>query len=167
MGFDMSSAFDSLGIMAKAWDVYSSYDALADKNRSDARVYSGNYDMDMASAADARKRGVRDVENVQRRTKVLAGAQRTAMGSSGVVVGSGSFQGLLSDTEATGKQDSETAWENALREAYGYEVSANNSKNRAGAANSAVKDADNNALLGTIGSLASGVYDYGTTNWGW
>lgn len=167
MGWDWGDTLGTLGVMAHAWDTYDQYSSAADKYRSDAGVYSGNASLDMRSARRARERGVREVEDIQRKTELLGGRQKAAMGASGVQVGEGSYANLLEDTKTFGQMDAETAWNNAIEDAYGYEISAKNAKNRAKSARDAADDADTNAWLGAAGTIASGLFDLGSDSGWW
>ena len=160
MSIDLGTALDTVGIMAKAWDTYNQYGSLADKYRSDARIYANDYDLDMQSAQDARTRGVRDVETVRRAGRSLMGRQKATMGASGVQVGSGSFADVLRDTKANVAEDVSTTWENALREAYGYETSATNARNRQSQAAASSSSASDAQTWGTIGSIVTGIASF-------
>ena len=78
--FDMGQIFDGIGVMATAWDTYNKGEAMADKYSSDATVYHNNYALDMLGAKDARNRGVRNVEAIRRKGKLMGGKQMAAMG---------------------------------------------------------------------------------------
>ena len=156
----LGTAFNSVSIAAKAWDTYSQYSALSDKLHSDANVYAQDYDLDKLSAQDARNRGVRDVDYIQRRGKILIGAQKNAMGASGVQVGSGSFADVLRETKLNTAEDTTTAWENALREAYGYDTSATNARNREKQAKKSSDNAKDSSKWSTLGTIASGIASF-------
>lgn len=85
-----------------------------------------NAAMARQAAADAKERGAREEEKVRRRTSALIGRQRAIIGGSGLSLESGSALNVLADTEMLGELDAQTVQNNAAREAFGYEVQAQN-----------------------------------------
>lgn len=158
--FDLGTAFDGLGMIASAWDTYNQYSSQAEKYRSDAGVYVQDADLEKKAAQDARKRGVQDVEDILEQKDIMVGRQKAAMGASGVEVGGGTFANILSDTETKGKSEASTAWQNALREAYGHDVAAKNYKRMANSSRNAADQSDDNAVWGAVGSIASGISSF-------
>ena len=77
-----------------------------------------------AQARDAINRGNIEQEQQRQKTEKLKGAQRAAMGASGVDVDSGSYGDVLLDTVTMGEKDAQTIRTNALRSAWGLENDA-------------------------------------------
>jgi hypothetical protein len=108
------------------------YGASADAEAARAQ---GEYQKEVADtnariadvqATDAITRGEKDANLVGRKTKEIVGAQRAALGASGVDVNSGSAVDVQSDTKARGAADELTIRNNAWREAWGYKVESQN-----------------------------------------
>lgn len=100
-----------------------------------ANYEAGVLDLNAGSAeqqrADALARG-REAENRSRAdTRGLIGAQRAALGASGVDISSGSAAQVQADAAAQGELEALTLRNNARREAYGYQVEALNLRTRA------------------------------------
>lgn len=73
-----------------------------------------------AARADAQFRGNVAAGQVQQQYGAAEAAQRTAMASSGLAAGSGSYQGILSGTAQAKSYEEANAYANAAREALGY-----------------------------------------------
>jgi hypothetical protein len=83
-------------------------------------------------AKDALTRGRLDENRVRADTRGLMGAQRAALGASGVDLTVGSPLDVQADAAGIGEVDARTIRNNARREAYGYQVDAVNLRTRAG-----------------------------------
>jgi len=85
---------------------------------------------------------IAEMEQRQKTQRIIA-AQKAAMGSSGIDIGSGSFGKLLDDSYMLGEQDARTIRDNAAKQAWGYRIGAQNTlmqgdmARRAGSANAA------------------------------
>jgi len=117
--------------------------------RTAARIARYNAGLARAQAADALQRGVADEARVRLQTSRLLGAQRAAMGASGVVADQGSGLSILEDTAFLGEMEALTARTNAAREAWGYEAQARGFEFEGRAAKKQAK-------LAAFGSLLSG-----------
>jgi hypothetical protein len=100
-------------------------------------------------ARDAINRGNIEQEKQRQKTKQVVGAQRAAMGNSGVVAGSGSFGDVLTDTAVTGERDAQTIRTNALRSAWGLESEADITRFKG-------KQAERAGKYGASGTLLTG-----------
>jgi hypothetical protein len=100
---------------------------LADYN---SQVSQNNAITQQRLAKDALERGERDELQHRLRVAKQKGDQRAAFAANGVDVGSGSPLVVAEDTDALGELDALTIRNNAEREAYGYEVNANNYTNQ-------------------------------------
>ena len=97
-----------------------------------------------------------DIEEKQRRLEISRdqGTQLAFLASHGVDVGSGSSLDILSDTAFTGELDALTIKDNAMREAFGYEVDA---YNKAASASMKRTAADNISPAGSaLATFATG-----------
>lgn len=77
-------------------------------------------------AEDAVKRGDIAADEQRRKTARIAGAQKAAIGASGIALDSGTPMDIFGDTAAFGELDALTIKSNAAREAYGYQVQGMN-----------------------------------------
>lgn len=100
-------------------------------------------------AEEARKVGAAAEQQQLAKTKQVMGAQRAGMGASGLQVDSGTFGNLLEDTAKFGELDALTARSNALKQAWGYEQEAVNSRLQGAMASRA-------GSLNAFGSLLGG-----------
>lgn len=77
-----------------------------------------------ASAADAMLRGEQEASRYRTRGTQVIGEQRAAAGASGIDVSTGSISEMAADTRMFSELDAQTARNNAAREAWGYQVQA-------------------------------------------
>ena len=77
-------------------------------------------------AEDAIKRGDIAADEQRRKVSRIGGAQKAAIGASGVALDSGTALDIFGDTVAFGELDALTIKSNAKREAYGYQVQGMN-----------------------------------------
>ena len=77
-------------------------------------------------AEDAIKRGDIAADEQRRKVARIGGAQKAAIGASGVALDSGTALDIFGDTAAFGELDALTIKSNATREAYGYQVQGMN-----------------------------------------
>jgi hypothetical protein len=73
-------------------------------------------------AKDAIERGKEDEVQYRKQVKRVIGAQRAALGASGIEIGSGSALDLQTDAAAIGEADALTIRQNARMEAFGYKM---------------------------------------------
>lgn len=120
----------------------------------------GDYNAKVAEiqAQDALARGGIEEDRQRARTRMIMGAQRAAMGSSGAEVDTGSFGNVLEQTATMGEQDAMTIRQNAMRQAWGYESQADVDRFQGAAAKSTGTMNAMGSLL-TTGGQAYGMYN--------
>ncbi|MDQ8050740.1 hypothetical protein [Luteibacter sp.] len=116
-----------------------------------------------AKAADTQARNAvltGQVEEDRRRqqTRQFLAAQRTSFAANNVDMSVGTPAELLGDTAAIGEQDALTIRANAAREAWGYKVDANNSRNQGRMAKAAGRNQAMGTYLTTAADAATGGY---------
>lgn len=121
----------------------------ANQARSQAADLQRNAAYLNQAANDARARGVVEADNQRVQTQQLIGTQRAAQASSGGVIDEGSNALLQQDVAQFGELDALIISNNAAREAYGYEVQAQNALANA-------KTLKKNAKTGLISSVLGG-----------
>lgn len=139
--------------------------SVADKAAYDmqATVADNNAMLADAQGRDAITRGQTAEVNSRLRTRQLQGNQAAAMAANGVDLSTGSPLNILSDTELMGANDAAVIRNNALREAWGYNVQASNARSNAdllryrAAMESPARAAATSILTG-VGSVASRWY---------
>lgn len=107
--------------------------ASAQKNAADyeAQVQANNAKIAAWQRSDALQRGEVEAQQRMRQTADMLGKQRAALAASGVDLNQGSAQDLLASTAFIGQEDVNTITNNAAREAWGYDVQAQNYRNNA------------------------------------
>lgn len=100
-------------------------------------------------AADAQLRGGIEANQKRQEVRRVLAAQQTKLAANGVDTASGSALNLFGDTSREGEMDAQTAYANALREAYGYQSQATSYRFSG-------KTAMSNAYGQAAGSLLSG-----------
>lgn len=109
-------------------------------------------------AKDAIARGQSAEFNSRLKTSQLKGAQVASMAAHGVALDSGSPLDVLTSTDVMGEQDALTIRNNAVKEAWGYDVQAANFRAKADSSNPWA--AGIGSLLGSAGTVASKWYRY-------
>lgn len=110
-----------------------------------------------AQAADSLKRGEFESDQQRIKTAGAVGTQRAGFAGNGVDVNSGSAALVQDDTAALGELDALTIRNNAAREAWGYNIQADQYQQAAGNA----KKSANNAIMGGLvstGAKAASTY---------
>lgn len=130
------------------------------QSKAESNMLKQNARLADQQARDARAMGAIQEERVRRQVRQAAGAQRAALGANGVDIGSGTALDLQADTAGQGEQDAYLTRANALREAWGFKVQANNYRNQAMLTRKAGKMAAAGTLLGS-GAQAFGTYSTG------
>ncbi|HEH7628099.1 TPA: hypothetical protein SHX75_003456 [Escherichia coli] len=129
-----------------------------------AAVAEQNADTATAQAQDSINRGNAQADEVRRRNRQAAGTQAATMGATGADLSTGGALDIFGDTAQFGTLDALTTVNNAQREAYGYEVQAENYKAQA-------KSASKQGTLGAATTLltaplaAYGAYQIGGGTW--
>lgn len=109
-----------------------------------------------AQAADAQLRGGIEANQKRQEVRRAIASQQTQLAANGVETSSGSGLTLMSDAAHEGELDAQTAYANAMREAYGYQSQAT-------AYRYSGKTAKSNAYGQAAGSLLSGVSSAAST----
>lgn len=131
----------------------------------------GNYEGDLLDqnatmadrqAADAVARGHEGEQSTRRGMRLLSGSQRAAIGASGVMVDSGSARNVVEGDQELGELEALTIRNNAKREAWGYQVQADDYRRQGGMARTAGREKaaalrrqSTSTLLSGAGDLAS------------
>lgn len=100
----------------------------ADKNAYEyqAAISRNNAAYDEFARADAIRRGQREAGNSRLKYAALKGSQRARLAANGVDVNSGSASNILQDTQYFSDVDAATTQDNAIRQAWGFEVQKTN-----------------------------------------
>lgn len=124
-----------LGLAASTWGAIGAASSLIgtgvsaigqmQQGKQQAAVAKTNAELSQQRALDAQRRG--SVAEGQQRTQYqrFIGAQRAAMGASGVVSDVGSSGDVLAETAGMGERDAQQLRVNAEREAWGFANEAN------------------------------------------
>lgn len=118
-------------------------------------------------SADALARGFDEESRFRTQVRTLIGSQRAAFAGQNVDVGSGSAADVQADAAYLGELDAQTIRLNAAREAWGYQVEA---EDRRMAADVARKGGQAAASAGRWGAAATGLSGAGSlllTAYGW
>lgn len=126
-----------------------------------AQVSQNNAQVAQWQAADAIERGKRDEAEHRQKVARMIGTQRAGIAGSGFELGDLTSQDILGDTAAMGEIDALTIRTNAKREAWGYEVGANNYMAEAGLQKAAGKNAKTASYWSAGGDLLSGASKFG------
>lgn len=134
--------------------------ANAQRMQGDYQKMVGDTNARLATmqAQDATTRGDRTAGQIQRQGKQMIGSQRAALAAQGVDVNSGSAADVQAGTAAMTAHDALTAKNNAWREAWGYQVQANQSSAAGQFAKIAGDSSANNTILtGGMQALSTGL----------
>lgn len=114
------------------------------------------------SAQDAKARGIIDSDQARVQTQQAIGTQRAAMASNGGVVDEGTNAIIQQDTAQLGELDALTISNNAAREAYGFQVQAqDNLRTAKNLQKQAKKGVLTSMLGGAIGGIGNGAGLFG------
>lgn len=108
------------------------------------------------AAADARVRGAREAAVIRMQASQLGAKQRLAFANSGIDATQGTAVQTVANTAAAGELDAQTALNNAAREAWGYEVSANRYSEQAKLAGQRLGQQQFGIALGAFGKVLGG-----------
>lgn len=100
------------------------YEANAQVAESQAAQLDYNAHAAEEQAADATARGAEDESRFRTQVRGLIGSQRAGFAGQGVAVGSGSAADVQGDAAYLGNRDALTIRHNAAREAWGFQVQA-------------------------------------------
>lgn len=127
-------------------------------------VAEKNADIAEAQAQDSINRGNAQADEIRRRNRQAAGTQAATMGATGADLSTGGALDIFGDTAQFGALDALTTVNNAQREAYGYQVQAENYKAQASSARSQGNMGAMTTLL-TAPLQAYGAYQMGGGTW--
>jgi hypothetical protein len=119
-----------------------------------SQVAANNQKVAEWQAADAKERGDVAAAAVRRKYAALQGTQTASLAARGLDVSEGSANAILTDTDFFGDYDQRTTRANAAREAYGYQVRANNFAGDA-AYLGATADAENPYVSGALAGTSA------------
>jgi hypothetical protein len=169
----VSSIMLGLAIGGLATQAYGSWKAgsaakkagEAQQRAADSQAELSEFNSDVAElqAADALARGAEEEARFRSMVRTSVGAQVAAFAGSNIDVGFGSAVDVQADAAYLGELDAQTIRNNAMREAWGYNVEAEDSRRRADITRregvmlaEAGRQNQTNARIGAIGSLAIG-----------
>lgn len=109
-------------------------------------------------ALDAEERGAEREAAHREKVARLAGEQGVAMGASGFSVYSESFIDVKKDTAYYAELDAQNIRDNAAREAFGYDVQADNFRAEASSLRTSAKNAKTSGYIGAFTSVLGGAY---------
>jgi len=98
--------------------------AMARAAESQAQQYDFNAGIADLQAQDAQQRGVEEEQRFRTQVRGLVGTQRTGFAGQNVVAGTGSAADVQADSARLGELDAQQIRANAQREAWGYQVQA-------------------------------------------
>lgn len=127
-------------------------------------VAEQNAEVATAQAQDSINRGNAQADEVRRRNRQAAGTQAATMGATGAYLSTGGALDIFGDTAQFGALDALTTVNNAQREAYGYQVQAENYKAQASSARKQGNMGAFTTLL-TAPLQAYGAYQMGGGTW--
>lgn len=126
-----STALMVVGAGASAYSAFKQTQAANEAAEYNALMMEENAKIADQEAADALERGERDVRQHRKNVRGLKGSQRAALAASGVTVDQDTAADLVFDTHMQGEDDALTLYENADREARGYENQSSNYRQQA------------------------------------
>jgi hypothetical protein len=141
-----------MGVAALAGGLYAA-DQQKQAGRYEQEVAEQNAKLDRVRQDQAREAGNIQEEQQRARVRQVLASQRAAFAAQGVDIGTGTPLDVLGETAGMGYADALTMRSNALREAWGYGVSATNEQNRGRFA----RWSGNSQATGTLLSTASSV----------
>lgn len=141
-------------------------DVVGQTKAGNAAKSTGDYNAAVAElqAKDAISRGKYDEERFRQGVKLLIGSQRAGFAAQGVDVGVGTAVDVQADAAFLGELDAQQIKRNAAREAWGYEVEAENYRRGGQAAQTASRFGVAGTVLGTGASLLEARYGWGRVN---
>jgi len=126
-----STALMVIGAGASAYSAFKQTQAANEAAEYNALMMEENAKIADQEAADAIERGEKGVRQHRKNVRGLKGSQRAALAASGVTVDQDTASDLVFDTHMQGEEDALTLYENADREARGYENQSSNYRQEA------------------------------------
>jgi hypothetical protein len=135
-----------------------------ESQKAEAR-YNAAVENDKAKIADAQAEQALQLGNIEEerqraRVRAAIGSQRVALAANNIDASSGSALDLIGETAQFGEEDALAIRANAAREAWGYKVGANDSRNQAKLTKTAGKNRATATLLNTGAQLGQQGYNY-------
>lgn len=124
-------------------------------------IYDTNSKIAEIQAADALKRGETEATNLKTQTKKLIGAQRARLAAQGQDLESGDALDIQEETAGLGSIDALQIKNNAWREAWGYQVQAEDYRSRGVYAEMTGKNKSRSTLLTGGLQVAKGIAQAG------
>lgn len=133
------------------------YQADAQKKAGEyqAEIDKQNADLNDFKAGQVAEIGAIQEEQHRAKVRQMAGTQRANLAANGIDLGSGTAQDIVDETYTLGEADALTIRFNAMNEAWGYRVAAQNDRNHAAFALTTGKNQARGTYLSTAASLAS------------
>ena len=128
---DPMTALAVASVAASTAGAYQQSKAAKESAKYQAAVSRNNAIIAERQAADRIDQGKQEERNFRKQLETLKGKQRSSFSASGVVVDQDTPLDILGETAELGELDAFTIRRNAEREAYGFELQANNFENQA------------------------------------
>jgi hypothetical protein len=153
-GSGNAGAYGAIGLSAFAggFKAFSQYQA----GKENGKIADWNAEVADLQARDAMSRGQEAQNKLRRGARRLIGAQRAGFAGQGVVVDSGSPAAVVEDSYTLSEADARTIANNAIREAWGYQVQAAGYRFQAGQA----RRAGVMAAAGTLIDTGADIYGF-------
>jgi len=165
VGAWLSLGLQAVGTLASTYSA--AQQSAAQKKALDysAKVAENNARLAEQQAHDAVLRGQTEAARLQLKSRQLKGTQKAELAARGIDLGEGSALNILTDTDFMGKIDSNTAIDNAAKEAWGYENQAGDYRANAEAYRTRAKAESPgmvgfSTLLTGAGGVAKSWYDF-------
>lgn len=159
-GAMFASAFAVQGI-SSIGNAYSQSQALKANATYQRNLSNINKNFAELAYDETIRRGGTDAAIVDKNVRRTIGSQRASLAAQGIDVGTGSAQEIIRDTQRRGSVDAITVKNNALREAWGYKVSAIEQTAKGEFIDITARSAIRNTLVtGGIDALSSGIKSY-------
>lgn len=142
------------GMVLTAAAGYHQADAQKKSAEYQAEVAKQNADLDDFKAGQVAQIGAIQEEQHRAKVRQMAGTQRANLAANGIDLGSGTAQDIVDETYTMGEADALTIRFNAMNEAWGYRVSADNNRSSAAFALATGKNQARSTYLSTAASLA-------------
>lgn len=135
-----------------------------ESQKAEAR-YNEAVEKDKARIGDAQAEQALELGNIEEdrqraRVRAAIGSQRVALAANNIDSSSGSALDLIGETAQFGEEDALAIRANAAREAWGYKVGANDSRNQAKLTKAAGKNRGTATLLNTGAQVGQQGYNY-------
>lgn len=137
---------------------YYAADSAKKSGQYQAEVATQNAELDENRATQARQIGAIQEDQQRQKVRQFAGSQEADFAARGIDLSSGVVNAMLDDTFTLGETDALTIRSNAMRESWGYGVSATNSRNEGRFAKWGGKQQSTGTLLSTGANMTGQIY---------